>query len=40
MKENNKIPTQNMWESSEEMNQVPAIYKQVYRSCYGNQVKG
>lgn len=28
-KENNKIPTDNSWESSEEMNQVPAMYEQV-----------
>jgi hypothetical protein len=39
-KENNKIPTQNSLESSEEMNQVHAIYEQVYHSWYGNQNKG
>lgn len=39
-KESDKIPTENSWESSEEMNQVPVIYKQVYHSWYGNQTKG
>lgn len=38
-KENNKIPTENSLESSEEMNQVPAIYKQIYHSWYGNQTR-
>ena len=39
-KENNKTHTVNSFESRKEMNQVPAIYEQVYNSWYGNQTKG